>query len=749
MSQYLNTLLKATGRAGLDNNQIMNIARTKYKNIDLRMDPNFQRREAFNINDEMVEQTKKIMEDYGSHSIPPKIKARLEDFAAKAIALGDDQQLLRHSNAFLKLADDLYGPGGASNVTSMVPEQLARQAHKNSMQLADSTYGDFPGRQEMIKKNIERLMKEAPGEVEVLRNYLNSGYEGTYAEYLRNEVDPDKWMHYQNVFPEGYGAGDFATGGRVGAAGGGLIRALLKLLGRKKGKGLEELMQPKTPAGNVAMRNLLPDNELDMRMARGRLMEEPGWYRDTVLGESKTGNAWHNLGKATADLTGWKPDPQSPIVMKGIREGFAKPREGIMQTSKIDDEINSMMTEMKAMKERSEKMMLDADFKMRDMKSQEAMVDAFVRDLDDGIDPGTAIKRFTAAYKKLREPHAVGGRVGLRGGGILGRLFRMGTAGDAEISHARMRGPFNTGHSSVDLGDMQQYKNIINDPNVELDAIHELEDMVQNSLRYSKEQKAAFLKLIRKEKFKVNVLYDDAKLQRMAKADPEGFDRWLEYMINKDPTLGDYATGGRVGLHEGGMLGSMGVEDGSYQAAEQAQNPYQQAYKDAANNMTNEDLLNPQVQGLQQAANQRQQFITQRMNERNNDLISRLSPFQVAQQGTNSYDPLGQLANVAGQGHRLSNLPGSQDPVSNRQLGEGLSQGQQAIQQAIGHSHQALAQKLGQGNLQQVGLQQGAQGVSAFGAQGAQPLSTTPQVISGLADFGGQLGIGGLFGMRS
>jgi len=39
MSQYLNTLLKATGRAGLDNNQIMNIARTKYKNIDLILAP--------------------------------------------------------------------------------------------------------------------------------------------------------------------------------------------------------------------------------------------------------------------------------------------------------------------------------------------------------------------------------------------------------------------------------------------------------------------------------------------------------------------------------------------------------------------------------------------------------------------------------------------------------------------------------------------------------------------------------------
>jgi len=546
MSQYLNTLLKATGRAGLDNDQIMNIAKTKYKNIDLRMDPDFQRREAFNINDEMVEQTKKIMDEYGSHSLPPKIKARLEDFAAKAIAFGDDQQLLRHSNAFLKLADDLYGTGGANNVTSMVPEQLARQAHKNSMQLEGSTYGDFPGRQEMIKKNIQRLMKEAPGEVEVLRKYLNSGYEGTYAEYLRNEVDPDKWQFYQNVFPEGYGAGDFATGGRVGAAGGGFIKELLKLLGRKKGKGLEALVQPKTPAGNVAMRNLLPDEALDSRISSARLMEEPGWYRDHILGEDKLDKAFFDLGQATKHRTGWQPDPQNPIVMKGIREGFAKPREGIMQTSKIDDEINDMMAEMRAMKERSEKMMLDADFKMRDMKSQEAMVDAFVRDLDDGVDPGTAIKRFTEAYKKLREPHATGGRVGLKGGGILSKMFKMGTVGDAEKSHARMRGPFNTGHSSVDVGDMQQYKNIINDPQVELDAIHELEDMVQNSLRYSKEQKAAFLKLIRKEKFKVNILYDDPKLQRMAEADPEGFDQWLEYMINKDPTAGDYATGGQV-----------------------------------------------------------------------------------------------------------------------------------------------------------------------------------------------------------
>ena len=746
----IDALLKATTRAGLNSDNIMQIAKTKYANVDLRMHGDFQKRDAFHISDEITEITKKSMDELGSHTLPPKIKARLEDFAAKAIALGDDQQTLRHTNAFLKFADEIYGPGGSNNVTSMVPHQLGRKAHQNSMQLEDSTYGDFPGRENIIKRNIQRMAEERPGEVEVLRGYLNSGYEGTYAEYLRNEIDPDKWMHYYNPFPEGTGGADFAAGGRVGLKGGGLIIELLKkLLGSKKGKGLESMMQPKTPAGNVAMRNLLPDDELDMRMARGRLMEEPGWYRDTVLGESKTGNAWHNLGKATADLTGWKPDPQSPIVMKGIREGFAKPREGIMQTSKIDDEINSMMTEMRAMKERSEKMMLDADFKMRDMKSQEAMVDAFVRDLEDGIDPGTAIKRFTAAYKKLREPHATGGRVGLKGGGILSKIFKMGTAGDAEKAHARMKGPFFTGHSSVDLGDMQQYKNIINDPKTELDAIYELEDMVQNSARYTEAQKAAFLKLIQKEKFRVQILYDDPKLQRIAETDPEGFDQWLNYMINKDPSAGGFATGGRVGLHEGGVLGTMGVADGSYQAAEQAQNPYQQAYKDAANNMTNEDLLNPQVQRAQQDANQYRQQFTQRMNERNNDLISRLSPFQAAQQGTNSYDPLGQLVNAAGQGSRLGYLrPGSQDPLSNRELAQGLSQGQKDMEQNLGHHiSQTVDRARGQQNN---GLQQGAQGVSAFGAQGVQPFSTPiGQQISGLADFGGQLGISGLFGMRS
>jgi len=257
-----------------------------------------------------------------------------------------------------------------------------------------------------------------------------------------------------------------------------------------------------------------------------------------------------------------------------------------------------------------------------------------------------------------------------------------------------MKGPFFTGHSSVDLGDMQQYKNIINDPKTELDAIYELEDMVQNSLRYTKEQKAAFLKLIQKEKFKVQILYDDPKLQRMAEADPEGFDRWLDYMISKDPSAGGFATGGRVGLHEGGMLGSMGVEDGSYQAAEQAQNPYQAQ-------------IDPHVQ----TANQHRQYFTQRVNERNNDLISRLSPFQVAQQG-----------------NQLSNLPGSQE-VSNLELGR-----------AINQNHNQL--------LQAISGQKGGQGVSAFGQVGGQQASNVLSSIN-MQQLGGQLGIGGLFGMRS
>jgi len=546
----IDALLKAATRAGLDENQIMQIAKTKYAKIDLRMDPQFTKRETFQISDEITELTKKSMLDFGNHNLPPKIKDKLEDFVAKAIAFGDDQQTLRHTNAFLKFADDVFGPGGSSNVTSMVPDQLARQAHKQSVQAADSTYGDFPGRQEMIKKNIQRMIQERPGEVEVLRNYLNSGYDGTYAEYLKNEVDSEKWMNYMNVFPEGYGAGDFALGGRVGYAGGGAIAKWIKnLLAAGEGKGVGSLMKAKT------RESLIPPGRMQEAGVHQRMMQEPGWYRDRILGESKMDEAMLNLGEATKHRTGWQPDPLNPVVAKRHREAFASPKEeGIMQVSKIDDEVQEMLTDMRAMKDKSKTMMTEAEFKLGEMNAKDALVDDMVREMDEGVHPRVALQRFLAAYNKLVRPqHATGGRVGMWGGGLLKKM--MGTALNPKRERQLLEPKLNLGQNPAAIGDMEQIKNIIRNPNTELEAIHELEDMIQNATRYTDQQKQLFLRLIKKEKIRANVLWDNPKAQKMADEDPEGFDAWLEQMLREDQGAGDYAAGGRVGFKYGGIKG--------------------------------------------------------------------------------------------------------------------------------------------------------------------------------------------------
>ena len=231
MSNFVMSLLKASTKAGLDSNKIQQIAKMKYGNVDLRMDPQFAKRDAFHISDDFTNNVKEYMQI--NETFPTAAKERLEDLVAKAIAMGDDQQILRHTNAMYKFSDDVFGPGGANNVTNIEPAQLARSAANQSLQLEGAPYGNFPGREGIIKANIERMMKEAPGEVELLRRYLRENYEGTYAEFLKNEVDPEKWIYYQNPFPENY-----RLGGRVGAAKGGFIRYLLKLLGIGRDKGI-------------------------------------------------------------------------------------------------------------------------------------------------------------------------------------------------------------------------------------------------------------------------------------------------------------------------------------------------------------------------------------------------------------------------------------------------------------------------------------------------------------------------------
>lgn len=534
MSNFVMSLLKASTKAGLDSNKIQQIAKMKYGNVDLRMDPQFAKRDAFHISDDFTNNVKEYMQI--NETFPTAAKERLEDLVAKAIAMGDDQQILRHTNAMYKFSDDVFGPGGASNVTNIEPAQLARTAANQSLQLEGAPYGNFPGREGIIKANIERMMKEAPGEVELLRRYLRENYDGTYAEFLKNEVDPEKWIYYQNPFPENY-----RLGGRVGAAKGGFIRYLLNLLGIGRDKGIGSMMQSKTPAGNISMRNLIPDNELDMRVARSNLMNRDPRFREYVMGESRVDNEMFENMQAL----GFSPRSTNPVFQRHMREGFARgpvKGEGIMSTSKLDDEIRKMMDDMEAMKRQSENYVAEADFAVRGMRQKEMMLDDLVQELQDGVPPREAIQRFIDKYNKLREPNASGGRVGLKSGGIANLIAKLIGTDEKTM----FRKPIKTGHPDmhVDLEQMRRMSR--SEQGLDLDQYAAIEQMVLDSPRYKGLMQSGMLQEIDYEKFRAHILYDDAKLQKMMEIDPEGTDMYLRMIYRLNGSESGFASGGIV-----------------------------------------------------------------------------------------------------------------------------------------------------------------------------------------------------------
>ena len=687
MSNFVMSLLKASTKAGLDSNNIQQIAKMKYSNVDLRMDPQFQKRDAFHINDEFTTNIKAAMEDFNESTLPPEAKAKLEDFVAKAIAFGDDQQLLRHTNALYKFTDDLYGPGGASNVTNIEPAQLARSAANQSLQLEGAPYGNFPGREGIIKANIERMMKEAPGEVDILRRYLRSNYDGTYAEFLKNEVDPEKWIYYQNPFPENY-----RLGGRVGAAGGGFIRYLLKLLGIGRDKGIGSMMQPKTPAGNISMRDILPDKELDMRVAKANLMNKDPRFREYVMGESRVDNEMFENMQAL----GFSPRATNPVYQRHMREGFARgpvKGEGIMSTSKLDDEIRKMMDDMESMKRQSESYVAEADFAVRGMRQKEMMLDDLVKDLQDGVPPRAAIQKFIDAYNKLREPNASGGRVGLKSGGIANLIAKLIGTDEKTM----FRKPIKTGHPDT-YADLQQMRKMSrSDEGLDLDQYAEIEQMVLDSPRYKGLMQSGMLQEIDYEKFRAHILYDDAKLQKMMEMDPEGTDMYLRmiYRLN----------GSESGFASGGIVNTLAAPESTV------------AQRNA---MTNEDLY-----GINQQMSPFQDRISQ--------LVS--SPFFAEARKQNQDFQLRQ--NEQMQNYRMQEMQAQQGLADTyagmddfQQVGVGLDQKLESLGRGLSQGQGQILQQLRNDN---------NNGVNPYGNN-----MFGNQVLGGMSG----LGVGNLFGTR-
>ena len=320
-----------------------------------------------------------------------------------------------------------------------------------------------------------------------------------------------------------------------------------------------------------------------------RLTDLPGGPGDKVLygknyGEmsmtknSYTGERVYKNEKPTIFDEGTQVTDKGKTI-EGVAEEIPK---GIPAATKVDD----MVTKMQAMEKEAESMLA---FAKRDQQQISDAIDTFNRMMDDGEDPAEAIRMLKEIMKKGRSKNAKGGRIKMFKGG-LARLLKMI---NPELERRMVKtGPFETGHRADAVVDMEQIKNIARNEATNLEDIYKLEDMIQNSPRYNKQMKVAFMNLIDYEKFRANALYDNPKLQKHMKNDPEGTEEFLRMVYKEQGSDSGFNKGGRVGMLAGGSLIGKGIMEAA-KLAQRGMKPFgaKQTYKQ---NVTQKGVSNEQ-----------------------------------------------------------------------------------------------------------------------------------------------------------
>jgi hypothetical protein len=155
-----------------------------------------------------------------------------------------------------------------------------------------------------------------------------------------------------------------------------------------------------------------------------------------------------------------------------------------------------------------------------------------------------------------RKLNAAGGRVGKFKGGIMALLRRINPMLEKNMVN---KGPFQTGHRSDIIGDMEQIKNVSRGDKTTLEQMDSLYDMVQESPRYNEAMRGAMMKLVDYERFRAILMEDNVKLQRLLDNDPEGAENFIRMLFKEGGSEPQFNKGGRVNMFAGGPLIGKGI----------------------------------------------------------------------------------------------------------------------------------------------------------------------------------------------
>jgi len=259
-------------------------------------------------------------------------------------------------------------------------------------------------------------------------------------------------------------------------------------------------------------------------------------------------------GSKKTEMFGPARDPEvdyeTAAALKKSRKIYDLERQNL---NPLQKDLNRMVEEStKKLEAQNNELKIQLS-QMQEMNNQ---LDEFNRIADEeGVDE--ALEQLNRILNPKRTLNADGGRIGKFKGGILGLLKRVNPALEKEMVKT---GPFQTGHRGDVVGDMEQIKSLIRNEITDLEEIGKLEDMIQDSPRYGDQMKSAFMKLIDYEKFRANAIFENDKLARYIKDDPEGAEAFLQSMYKAGGSESGFNEGGRVGMFKGGKLIGEGIE---------------------------------------------------------------------------------------------------------------------------------------------------------------------------------------------
>ena len=355
-----------------------------------------------------------------------------------------------------------------------------------------------------------------------------------------------------------------AEGGRVGMALGGAAKGIMQAI-KLAAKGIKPFGQKQTYKQKVTTKGV--SNEQFDEIFKKQLNRVPDEVVDQATGEGLN----TSLREAEAIITGQKlgllSQAQRTKIAKAMTEKVSKqiyddpnPRlnndyfeymdnavgrmDAILEIEKLGGDLTP-----KPIYSGKEIIAAGIDFSQLDkLKNKESALDLIKKGIDKGqikvANPKTAdIIPFKPREKKFK-------------GGLLGLLKRINPKLEKDMVKT---GPFQTGHRSDIVGDMQQIKNVSRNEGVTLERLDSLYDMVQESPRYNEAMRGAMMKLVDYERFRAILLDDNIKLQRMLKNDPEGSEKFIRMLFREGGSEPQFNLGGLVPPQRGPMSEGMGT----------------------------------------------------------------------------------------------------------------------------------------------------------------------------------------------